>query len=343
MANHAVTAVDIAKNVFEIAVSIQPGRVRNRIRLPRKRFLEHFATCSRTTVLMEACGTAHHWARKIQELGHKVVLLPPRLVAPYRKGNKTDRADAKALLEAYRDEEIHPVPIKTIHQHELMSLHRCRAKWVQQRTATINTIRGLLRELGYFIPVGAKNVVPATRAYIGNPGSECPAALRQLLSQMCEEIEMYGRNIRSSEVELERLAKKISMVAQLRTIPGIGLLISTAMVAAVGEAHRFKTARHFASYLGLTPKEKSSGGKRRLGKISKRGNPYLRHLLIHGARSLLRAAKTQTTPDRLRSWALTKRASRGAHKGAAAVANKLARIAWAVWTRNSEYHSQRAA
>ena len=269
-----------------------------------------------------------------------MVLLPARHVAPYRKGNKTDRADAKALLEAYRDEEIHPVPIKSIHQHQLQSLHRVRSKWVQQRTATINTIRGLLRELGYFIPVGAGNVVPETRGYIGDPDSNCPTALRELLSKMCEEIGLYERSIRTSEVELERLCKQMPIVAQLRTIPGIGLLIATAMIGAVGEAHRFKSGRRFASYLGLTPKENSSGGKRRLGRISKRGNPYLRHLLIHGARSLLRAAKTKTRLDRLRSWALEKRASRGAHKGAAAVANKLARIAWAVWTRNGEYRSQ---
>jgi transposase len=340
MANDAVTAVDIAKNVFEVAVSIQPGRVKGGQRLPRRRFLEYFANCPRTTVVMEACGTAHHWARELQKLGHRVVLLPARLVAPYRKGNKTDRADAKALLEAYRNEDIHPVPIKSVHQHGLMSLHRVRSKWVQQRTATINTVRGLLRELGHFIPVGSKNVVPETHAYIGDPDSNCPHPLRELLVKMCEEIGMYERSIRSCELELERLAKEIPMVAQLRSIPGIGLLTATALVGSVGEAHRFKTARHFASYLGLTPKENSSGGKRRLGRISKRGNPYLRHLLIHGARSLMRAAATKSDPDRLRSWALAKAASRGPHKSAAAVANKLARIAWAVWTRNSEYRPQ---
>jgi transposase len=177
MANDAVTAVDIAKNVFEVAVSIQPGRVKDRARLPRGRFLEYFANCPQTTVVMEACGTAHHWARELQKLGHRVLLLPARLVAPYRKGNKTDRADAKALLEAYRNEEIHPVPIKTVHQHALVSVHRVRSKCVQQRTATINTIRGLLRELGHFIPVGAKHVVPATHTYIGDPDSDCPHVL----------------------------------------------------------------------------------------------------------------------------------------------------------------------
>ena len=343
MANHAVTAVDIAKNIFEVAVSIQAGRVKERKRLPRSSFLAFFATRPRTTVLLEACGSSHYWARRLDGLGHQVVLLPPSLVRPYRKRNKTDRADAKALLEAYRDEEIHPVPVKSIYQQTLTSLHRARSKWMQGRTATINTIRGLLRELGVFIPVGAKKVVPLTHSYIGDPGSGCPSALRLVLANMCEEIGAYEKSIRDTELQLECLAKEIPVVAQLRTIPGIGLLTATALVAFVGDARRFKNARRFASYLGLTPKENSSGGKRRLGRISKQGNSYLRHLLIHGARSMMRAATMKKQLDRLRCWALEKAASRGPHKGAAAVANKLARTAWAVWTKNTEYRSQPVA
>jgi len=342
MANHAVTAVDIAKSVFEVAVSIQPGRVKEHKRLSRAKLLTFFATRPRTTVLMEACGSSHYWARQLQQLGHQVVLLPPSLVRPYRKRTKTDRADAKALLEAYRDEEIHPVPIKSIYQQTLTSLHRARSKWMQGRTATINTIRGLLRELGVFIPLGAKKVVPATYGYIGDAESDCPNAIRLVLANMCEEIGAYEKSIRDTEAQLERLAKDIPVVAHLRTIPGIGLLTATALVAFIGDARRFKNARRFASYLGLTPKENSSGGKRRLGRISKAGNPYLRHLLIHGARSMMRAATVKQELDRLRSWALAKAASRGPHKGAAAVANKLARTAWAVWTKNTPYRSQPA-
>jgi len=343
MANHAVTAVDIAKNIFELAVSIQPGRIRDRKRLLRRRLLSYFATAARTTVVMEACGSAHHWARQIEVLGHQVVLLPPSLVASYRKRDKTDRADAKALLEAYRNEEIHPVPVKTIFQQTLTSLHRARSKWMQQRTATINTVRGLLRELGQFIPVGAKKVVPLVHGYIGDAESDCPDALRPVLLHMCEEIRAHERSIHDVEVELEHLSKQLPVVAQLRTIPGIGLLTATALVAFVGDPRRFKNARRFGSYLGLTPRESSSGGKRRLGRISRRGNSYLRHLLIHGARSMLRAAATKRHPDRLRSWALAKAASRGPHKGAAAVANKLARTAWAVWSKSSDYRSQPVA
>jgi transposase len=343
MANHAVTAVDIAKSAFEIAVSIQPGKVRERKQLRRKHFLSFFVTRARTTVVMEACGSAHYWARQLEQLGHQVVLLPPSLVAPYRKRNKTDRADAKALLEAYRDEDIHPVPIKSVYQQTLTSLHRARSKWMQARTATINTVRGLLRELGIFIPVGAKKVVRLAYEHIGDAESDIPDALRAVLSTMCEEIKALEKSIGETELQLEVLAKDIPIVAQLRTIPGIGLITATALVAFVGDAQRFKNGRRFASYLGLTPKENSSGGKRRLGRISKQGNPYLRHLLIHCARSMMRAATLKKELDRLRSWALKKAASRGPHKGAAAVANKLARTAWAVWTKNTQYCSQPVA
>jgi transposase len=157
-----VTAVDIAKTVFEIAVSIQPGRVVERKTLRRDTFRLFFANRARTTIVMEACGSSHYWARELQELGHKVVLLPPSLVNPYVQRSKTNRTDAKGILEAHRNEEIHPVPIKSVFQHTLVSLHRGRPAWMQARTARINNLRGLLREVGVFIPVGAKNVVQST-------------------------------------------------------------------------------------------------------------------------------------------------------------------------------------
>ena len=337
MTNHAVCAIDIAKRVFELAVSVQPGRVSERRTLPRAKLLSFFANRPAMSVVMEACGSSHHWARALRELGHEVVLLPPSLVNPYVQRNKTNRTDAKGILEAFRNEDIHPVPIKTIDQHTLVSLHKARSAWVQSRTARINNVRGLLRELGVFIRLGSKNVVPAVREYIGDPSSDCPLPLRRLFDTMCQEIRETEERIRDVTREIESLAQGMSVVAQLRSIPGIGLLTATALVAFVGDVRRFKNGRRFGSYLGLTPKEHSTGTKRRLGRISKQGNKYLRHLLIHGARSMLRAAATKTEPDRLQAWALKKAASRGPHKSAAAVANKLARISWALWSRNTEY------
>lgn len=343
MANHTLVAVDLAKSVFEVAVSIQPGRVSERKTLSRSKFLLFFASRPVLTIVMEACGSSHHWARELERLGHRVVLLPPSLVSPYVVRNKTNRTDAKGILEAYRNEEIHPVPIKSLHQHTVMSLHRARSAWMQARTARINTVRGLLRELGVFLPAGAKKVVPLVHEYIGEAESDCPDALRPTLFTMCREIRELEASVRATEAQLERLAKDLPIVAQLRSIPGIGLLTATALVGFVGDVRRFKNARRFGSYLGLTPKECSTGSKRRLGRISKMGNTYLRHLLIHGARSLLRAAATHKEKDHLRTWALAKAASRGPHKGATAVANKLARIAWAVWSRNDAYRSLPAA
>jgi transposase len=301
VSNHAVTAVDTAKSVFEVAVSIQPGRVSERRTLSRAKFLVFFATRPATTVVMEACGSSHHWGRPLQQLGHRVVLLPPSLVNPYVVRNKTNRTDAKGILEAYRNEEIHPVPVKSIYQHTLMSLHRARSAWMHARTARINTVRGLLRELGVFLPTGAKKVVPLVHEYIGDAESDCPEALRPTLHAMCREIRDLETSIRDTEVQLERLARDLPIVAQLRSIPGIGLLTATALLAFVGDVRRFKNARRFASYLGLTPKEFSTGKKRRLGRISKQGNTYLRHLLIHGARSLLRATATKKKTDHLRT------------------------------------------
>jgi transposase len=338
MANHAATAVDTAKSVFEVAVSTQPGRVSERKTLSRSKFVPFFATRPPTTVVMEACGSSHYWARRLQEFGHRAILLPPSLVNPYVGRNKTNRTDAKGILEAYRNEEIHPVPIKTVYQQTLTSLHRARSAWMHARTARINTVRGLLRELGVFLPVGAKRVVPLVYAYIGDAEAGCPEALRPTLEAMCCEIRGLEASIKDTEAQLERLARDLPIVARLRSIPGIGLLTATALVAFVGDIRRFKKARRFASYLGLTPKESSTGKKRRLGRISKQGNTYLRHLLIHGARSMMRAAKTKNEPDRLQSWALVKADSRGPHKAATAVANKLTRIAWAVWTRSTAYN-----
>lgn len=343
MANHAVTAVDTAKTVFEVAVSIDPGRVRERKTLRREAFRLFFANRPKMTIVMEACGSCHYWARELQQLGHEVVLLPPSLVNPYVQRNKTNRTDAKGILEAYRNEDIHPVPIKSLFQHSLVSLHRARSCWMQARTARINTVRGLLRELGVFIPVGAKKVVPAVYEYIGDAESECPAPLRSLFDTMCREIRAIEDHIKRVTGDIEQLAKELPIVAQLQTIPGIGLLTATALLAFVGDPHRFKNGRRFASYLGLTPKEHSTGSKRRLGRISKQGNKYLRHLLIHGARSLMRAATTKSEPDKLRAWALRKNSARGPHKAAAAVANKLARVAWAVWTRGGAYRAMPVA
>ena len=337
MLNAPTIAVDLAKSVFEVAVSTRPGCVTKRHRLTRPQFARFVATHPPATVLMEACGTAHFWGRQAQAHGHRVVLLPPQAVRPYVPRNKTDRADAKGLLEAARNESIHPVPVKSEAQQALTALHRLRSTWLAARTARLNTVRGLLREFGIGIPVGARRVRPTVAALLADPDTALPAALRPALLSASEELGDLERRRREVERQIAALAAVTPAVAALRTIPGVGVLTSTALVAFVGDATRFPTARHLASYLGLTPRERSSGRRRRLGAISKRGDPYLRMLLIHGARSVLCHATRTAPPWRLQRWALTLARRRGHNPAAVALANKLARIAWAVWTTGTAF------
>lgn len=330
-------AVDLAKSVFEVAISHRPGKVASRHRLSRAKFLPFLAQQPAAAVVMESCGSAHHWARRLVELGHRPLLLPAAYVRPYVRRSKTDRSDTKGLLEACRNEEIRPVPVKTIDQQALASLHRLRSQWIASRTARLNTVRGLLRELGLFIPVGAHRVVPQVRLWLTEEDSALPVALREPLRQACEEIQRISEQIRTVERQLRALAASMPQVKRLMTIPGIGLVTATALVALVGQVHRFPSCRHFASYLGLTCREFSSGLRRRLGRISKRGDRYLRMLLVHGARSVVWAAQRRGPRDRLGQRALRLHQRLGFNKAAVAVANQLARIVWAVWKHQNDY------
>jgi transposase len=334
---HTLIAVDLAKSVFEVAVSHQDGKVAKRRRLLRAAFLDFLATASRATVIMEACGSAHYWGRQIQALGHEVVLLAPHQVRPYVPRNKTDRTDAKGLLEAYRNEDLRPVPVKTLPQQALTSIHRLRAGWIAARTAQVNSVRGLLRELGWVIPQGIEKVLPEVRVIVADADSGIPESLRPILFAACEEIDALSERIALAERQLSALSEETPVVERLRSVPGIGLITGSALVAFVGDVQRFPSGRHFASYLGLTPREFSSGSHRHLGRISKRGDTYLRTLLIHGARSTLCHARRAKDHDRLRAWALAIHARGGHNKAVVALANKLARIAWALWKHEESY------
>jgi transposase len=342
--NSTTIAVDVAKTVFEVAVSEHPGQVRERHRFSRERFRRYLGEQPPAAILMEACGSAHYWGRQAQARGHRVVLLPPHVVRPYVLRNKTDRTDAKGLLEAARNDEARAVPVKSETQQAVAALHRVRSAWLATRTARLNTVRGLPREFGILIPMGARHVVPALGTVLEDADAGVPSLLRSVLAEAGREIREIEARIRAVELQLEAVAQQLPVVSRLRSIPGIGLLTATALVAAVGDAQRFPSGRHFASYLGLTPRERSTGHQRRLGAISKRGDAYLRMLLIHGARAVLCHAKMTTAPapDRLRAWALQLERTRGHNKATVALANKLARIAWAVWKTDHAYTSAAA-
>jgi transposase len=255
----------------QVAVSTTPGRVDQHHRLSRERFRRFFAQHQSSDVLMEACGTAHHWGRELEAMGHRVRLLPPSDVARYRDGNKTDRADAIAILEASRNEAIDPVPVRTIEQQALTSLHRLRSAYVADRTARINTVRGILREFGHPVPQGARTFVAHARAALGD--ERLPRHLRDELGRALDEIVAFKRAADEITRRIEALAEQMPDVANLRTVPGIGVLTATALVAFVGQPRRFRSGRHFASFLGLTPKENSSGARRRLAASRRRATP----------------------------------------------------------------------
>jgi transposase len=276
-------------------------------------------------------------------LGHDVKLLPPFYVRPYVQRSKTDRADVKGMLEAWRNSDIRPVPVKTESQQQLTSLHRLRSAWMATRTMRINSARGLLREFGIVFPAGASTVTDRVLELIADADTDVPILLRDLLHELVLEIRQLEVHTQTVEADLEALAAQTPVVERLRSVPGIGLLTATALVGFVGDVQRFPSGRHFAAYLGLTPREHSSGSRRLLGRISKCGDVYLRMLLIHGARSVLWAAKSKTDPDRFRTWALDVQRRRGHNKAAIAVANKMARIVWAVWKFGKPFRSHSPA
>lgn len=334
---HTTIAVDLAKSVFQVAISHRPGCIDEERRLSRDRFLPFFAQQPPATVVFEACGSAHYWARALQSFGHTLRLLPAHDVRRYVRRNKTDRTDAKGMLEANRNEEIPPVPVKTIDQQAIASLHRLRSTWVATRTARLNTIRGLLREFGVFIPVGAREVTPRVRLLLAEPTGTVPIAVRGALANACAELDVLETNMRGVEQQLTALARQRPDVTLLQTVPGVGLLTATALVALVGDIRRFRSGRHFASFLGLTPTEESSAGRRHLGAISKQGDVYVRMLLTHGARAFLCHAKRAAVPTGLQRWAVQTQQRRGHNVATVAVANKLARIVWAVWAHQRPF------
>jgi transposase len=328
-------AVDVAKQVFELAVSPSPGRITERLRLSRSQF-ERFWTARETCrVVMEACATSHYWGRRLRSLGFDVILLPPHYVRPYVRRNKTDRTDCEALLEALRCAGIQPVALKNEDQQAIAALHRMRSRWMATRTARINAARGLLAEFGISRPTGSKRFVNELPELLRERKADLPIRLRRLARVIYQEILALEKRIQEVERELEQVIREEPTLEALQTIPGVGVLTATAMYAAVGNVNQFKSGRHLASWVGLTPRESSSGNRRRLGRISKQGDPYLRMLLIHGARSALLVAEQRRKAgkplSRLQQWVLTRTEQGHRNQAAVALANKMARIIWAVW------------
>jgi len=338
----AVVAVDLAKSVFQLAVADGNWKVIETHRLTRSQFERWFVNREVGQVVMEACGSAHHFARWLNGLGIEVLLLPARYVRAYVKRNKTDAADAAALLEAARASDISPVRVKSLEQQALQGLHRTRSLWMGTRTSRINALRGFCREFGIAIAQGSRLGVEQISRVLADPNSGVPELIRGTMKLLIEEIRLLEARVGQLERELSVLARQSPACTILLSIPGVGLLTATAMAAATsGSVSHFRSSRHFSSWFGLTPREHSSGNRRHLGRISKQGDRYLRMLLTHGARSVLRAAavaKQAGRPlDDLRAWAVAVQERTNHNKATCALANKLARICYATLRDHQPY------
>jgi transposase len=346
--NTTTVAVDLAKSRFEIAIADEHYQIQQRKRLSRSQFARFVALQPPSRFVMEACGSAQHWGRELAKHGHEVRLLPAQHVRAYVKRNKTDAADAAGLVEASRCADIRPVPIKTLQQQTAQQLHRLREQYKRTRNQRINLARGCLRECGLVIAKGIGRGIAGIREALEHADNGVPDALRPWLAELLEEIGYLKQQQARIERQLAELVREDDLVGRWLKVPGVGLLGASAARASTGEFTRFPTGRHFASSLGLTAREHSSGERRRLGAITKQGDRYLRTLFVHGARSALTAARRAEQAGRplddLRRWALDVERRRGTNKATVALANKMARILWAmaVYDRrfNGNWHRQ---
>ena len=330
--------IDLAKSVFQLSVGRNATKIDQRLRLTRSQFERFLAQQPHAQLVMEACATSHHWARLASSQGHHVTLLHPAYVRPYVKRNKTDAADADALLKASQDRDLKPVPVKTVDQQALQALHRIRQQWIGTRTQRINLARSIVAEFGIPLPRGTREITARLEAHL----ETLPQGLAASLAIVINEIRDLKEKISQLDKQLGEIARRDPITQRLMTVPGIGVITATAMIASVPDIHRFAKGRQFSSWLGLTPRESSSGHRQHLGSISKQGNIYLRTLLIHGARSALLAAQRKASAgkslDSLEQWAVTLKQHRHHNIVAFALANKLARITWAVWHKEADYH-----
>ncbi|WP_250480013.1 MULTISPECIES: IS110 family transposase [unclassified Caballeronia] len=331
--NGTTYAVDTAKNVMQLHwVDVETGEI-HRKRLSRAKFLEFFAQLQPVRVAMEACGGAHHWARALTAIGHAVELLPAGQIRAFVRGNKDDMADARAIWVAAGQGDIRRVPIKSTEQQAILSLHRTRSHWMTVRTATINSLRGLLYEFGVFIPQGRQAALRMLEQQRADIDARLPPLMMRLLTEQLRSLREIDHDIEVLDEEIASVQHSVGAAQTLREVPGIGVLGATALAAVLGNASAWRNGRDFAASLGLCPRHTGTGGKVKMGGISRRGDPYLRTLLIAGARAVV-ARKNCS------SWVQALLSRRPTNVAVVALANKLARTAWALIAHNRRYDVQ---
>jgi len=326
--------LDLAKNVFQVHGVDGAGEVIVRKALRRRQVMPFFERLEPSLIGMEACGTSHYWARELSGLGHEVKLMPPAYVKPYVKRGKTDAGDAEAICEAVTRPTMRFVAIKSPEQQSLLALHRVRDLLIRQRTQLVNMIRGQLAEFGIVLAKGIQHMLRLVERLLDGEALELPTLAAKIMITVAAQVrELQGR-IGALEKELKLWSRDNQVVKRLQTIPGIGIITASALAATVTDPHQFTSGRQFAAWLGLTPRANSSGGKERLGRISKMGDRYLRRLLINGMTAQLQSVRRH--PDR-HPWTIELLHRKPAKLVAVAMANKTARIVWAVMTRDEIY------
>jgi transposase len=330
--------VDLAKNVFQVHGVDRSEKAVWKRKFVRAGWIEALLAQIEPggEIGMEACSGAHHWARVLQAKGYTVKLIAPQFVKPYVKSNKNDANDAEAICEAMSRPHMRFVAIKTVEQQDIQAVHRVRANLADQRKATANQIRGLTSEYGLVAPQELVHLRAAIPCWLEDNDNGLSERFRRLLRGLWQDLLTLDRRIAELEREIEQIARQDPVAVRLQQLRGIGPITATALVATVGDARQFANGRQMAASLGLTPRQNSSGGKERLLGISKRGDTYLRCLLIHGARSVLRTAHAKA--DRLSTWVMRIATARHPNIAAVALANKTARIAWAMMSRGTDYH-----
>jgi transposase len=328
--------LDLAKHVFQIHAVNAVGDVVIRKALRRAQVLPFFAKLPPCLIGIEACGTSHHWARELIRLGHKVRLMPPAYVKPYVKRGKTDAADAAAICEAVTRPTMRFVAVKSCEQQAALSMHRARNLLVKQRTQLVNMMRGLLAEFGIDIPRGLERALLLARQVVDGATPDVPSAAIRIVAMLSQQALDTHTQLREIDRALVALQRTDDVARRLATIPGIGPVGATALAAAVTDPGQFRSGRQFAAWLGLTPLQNSSGGKEKLGRISKMGDKYLRKLLVIGATSLVRRARHKPEMHPRLADLLARKPVRVA---TVAMANKMARIVWAIMARGEVYHT----
>jgi transposase len=329
--------IDLAKNVFQVhGVDRSEKRVWRR-RLRREDWIKVLKERAEIgcEIGMEACSGAHHWARELQKLGYSVKLIPPQFVKPYVKSNKNDANDAEAICEAMSRPGMRFVAVKSAEQQDVQAMHRVRSGLVEQRTAKANQIRGLVAEYGLVVPRELVQLRVALPRWLEDQANGLSASFRRLLEGLREDLVRLDERVKELDREIERLAQSDPTAKRLMQLRGVGPITATALVATVGNARQFANGRQMSAALGLTPRQHSSGGRERLLGISKRGDAYLRTLLIHGARAVIRTAPSKD--DRLSQWVTRLAARSHINVAAAALANKTTRMAWAMLSRGTDY------